>query len=244
MNFGTNYDSVRDQAMVGTGGEISEPCRPQQKTAFSIIQLDTQGSCNSDRPFATSLKVSRIWIDIGKSLCPGRRFGVYTDAHIELARSSTLFSMNMVKMLKVVQRQVKNDKLRVEDVGYTSTGDDEINSRSVTDVSTGPHDLNFFIDDIATIWRINSPLILVTDTDTMADQIFTWVTAPELQKQFHVHCVLNKPVNGSWTPSNFSYGESASGLQATGVSYGTQAGQVLGKAYLRGSFLFDMNEEY
>ena len=107
---------------------------------------------------------------------------------IEVARSSTLLAMNMVKMLKVVQRQVQNNRLRIEDVGHTSTGDDEINSRSIIDVSTGPHDLNFFTDDTATIWRINHPLTLVTDPDTMAEQIFTWVAAPEPQEQFHAHC--------------------------------------------------------
>ena len=43
---------------------------------------------------------------------------------IELARSSILLAMNMVKMLKVVQRQVQDDRLRIEDVRHTSTGDD------------------------------------------------------------------------------------------------------------------------
>ena len=107
---------------------------------------------------------------------------------IEEAKSSILLAMNMVKMLKVVQRHIRDDRLRIEDAGRTSTGVDEINSRSIIDTSTGPHDLEFFTDDIATIWRINQPLTLVTEPDRMADQIFARVAAPEPQEEFHAQC--------------------------------------------------------
>ena len=70
---------------------------------------------------------------------------------IKVARSSIHLVMNMVKTLKVVQRQVHDDTLRMEEVGHTSTGDDDFNSRSTVDVSTRPRDLNFFTEDIATI---------------------------------------------------------------------------------------------
>ena len=119
------------------------------------------------------------------------------------------------------------------DATYTSTGDDEIKSRSIIDVSTGPHDLNFFTDDTATNWRINHPLTLVTDPDTMAEQISHGLQLPSHKNSFTPTVVLNvlyAPVNGFWNQTNSSYGESASGLQAAGVFFGAKGGQVLGKA--------------
>ena len=105
----------------------------------------------------------------------------------EVARSSILLAMTMVKMLKVIQRQVQDDGLRI-DVGHTSNGNDEINSGSLIDVSTGPHVWKFFTDDIATIWRIHHPLTLATDPDNMADQIFARVAGPKPQEEFHAQC--------------------------------------------------------
>ena len=107
---------------------------------------------------------------------------------IELAKSSILLAMNMVKMMKVVQCRIQGDTLHIEHAGDTSTGDDEINTRHMTDMSTIPHGLIFSTDDIARIWRINHPPSLLTEPDTMTDQIFARIAAPEPQEKFHARC--------------------------------------------------------
>ena len=107
---------------------------------------------------------------------------------IELAKSSILLAMNMVKMMKVVQLRIQEDRLHIEDAGDTSTGGDEIDRRHMIDMSAMPHGLIFSTDDIATIWRMIHPPSLLTEPDTMADQIFARVAAPEPQENFHAQC--------------------------------------------------------
>ena len=83
---------------------------------------------------------------------------------------------------------MQGDRLRIEDMERESISDEDINSRSTIDFSTRPYDLNFFTEDIATIWRINYPLNLVTDPDTMAEQIFVRVADPEPQEEINTRC--------------------------------------------------------
>lgn len=119
----------------------------------------------------------------------------------------------------------------------TSTGGDKINRRHTTDMSTLPHGLILSTDDIARIWRINHPPSLLTEPDTMTDQILQGLQLPSHKKNSMpavVLYVLQGHVNGSWTQTNSNHGGSASGPQAIGASFGAKENQVLKKPYLCG----------
>lgn len=48
-----------------------------------------------------------------------------------MAKSSITLVSNKVKMMKVVQRQIQDDRLYIEDAWHTSTGGNEINRRRI-----------------------------------------------------------------------------------------------------------------
>ena len=103
---------------------------------------------------------------------------------MEFAKSSILLAMNMLK-ITLLQRQIQDDRLHIEDAGHPSTSCDEINRRSIIDVSTGPHDLMFFTKDITTIWRIIHSLASWTEPNTRANRAFARVAAPKPHEEFH-----------------------------------------------------------
>ena len=92
----------------------------------------------------------------------------------------------MVKMMKVVQRRMQEDRLHM--AWHTTTGGDEMDRRGTSDNSIRPYGLILFTDDIAKIWRTNHPRPLLTEPGTMVDQVFARVAAPEPQEDIHAQC--------------------------------------------------------
>ena len=68
---------------------------------------------------------------------------------VEVAKSSILLAVNMVKMMKVVQRQMQEDRLHI--ARHTTTDGDEINGKNTPDTSIRPYGLIFTADNIVRI---------------------------------------------------------------------------------------------
>ena len=73
----------------------------------------------------------------------------------------------------------------------------------------------------------------MTDPDTIVDQVFARVADPEPQEEISARRRAERFAGTcQWfmDTRSFIYGESASGPQATGVFFGVQGGQAMGKA--------------